>query len=57
MRSGQACGGRSSWSKAGGAKPLCVPTDITPGMIYAYPAIKAIPPSVVPSVMTEERAM
>lgn len=53
MRSGQACGGRSSWSKAGGAKPLCVPTDITPGMIYAYPAIKDIPLSVV----TEECAM
>jgi hypothetical protein len=44
MRNGQACGGRSAWSKAGGAKPLCFPTDITSEMISAYRATKAIPP-------------
>lgn len=44
MRNGQACGGRSAWSKAGGAKPLCFPTDITSAMISAYRATKAIPP-------------
>ena len=40
---GQACGGRSAWSKPGGAKPLCIPTDITPDMIKAYRLTKAIP--------------
>lgn len=44
MRNGHACGGRSAWSKAGGAKPLCFPTDITSEMISAYRATKAIPP-------------
>lgn len=44
MRNGRACGGRSAWSKAGGAKPLCFPTDITSEMISAYRATKAIPP-------------
>jgi len=44
MRNGQACGGRSAWSKPGGAKPLCFPTDITSEMISAYRATKAIPP-------------
>lgn len=44
MRNGRACGSRSAWSKAGGAKPLCFPTDITSEMISAYRATKAIPP-------------
>lgn len=44
MRNGQACGGRSAWSKAGGAKPLCFPTDITSEMISTYRATKAVPP-------------
>lgn len=44
MRNGRACGGRSAWSKAGGAKPLCFPTDITSEMISAYRATQAIPP-------------
>ncbi len=44
MRNGRACGGRSAWSKAGGAKPLCLPTDITPSMISGYRATEAVPP-------------
>lgn len=44
MRNGRACGDRSAWSKPGGAKPLCFPTDITAEMISAYRATKAIPP-------------
>ena len=44
MRNGRACGGRSAWSKAGGAQPLCFPTDITSEMISAYRATRAIPP-------------
>lgn len=44
MRNGRACGGRSAWSKAGGAKPLCFPTDITSEMVSAYRLTKAIPP-------------
>lgn len=43
MRNGAACGSRSAWSKPGGAKPLCFPTDITADMISAYAASKAIP--------------
>jgi hypothetical protein len=42
-RNGQACGGRSAWSKPGGAKPLCFVTDINAGMIAAYRASKIIP--------------
>jgi hypothetical protein len=44
MRNGRACGRRSAWSKPGGARPLCFPTDITPDMISAYRASEAIPP-------------
>jgi len=43
MRNGRPCGGRSAWSKAGGARPLCLPSDVTAGMISAYRASKAIP--------------
>lgn len=43
MNNGRSCGGNSAWSRAGGAKPLCFPTDITTGMIAAYRATKAIP--------------
>ena len=43
MRNGQACGGRSAWSKPGGAKPLCFPTDVTASMISSYRSTKAIP--------------
>lgn len=44
MRNGRACGGRSAWSKPGGAKPLCFPTDVTAEMISGYRTTKAIPP-------------
>ena len=43
MRNGRACGGNSAWSKPNGAKPLCLPTDVTPVMIQAWRATKAIP--------------
>lgn len=43
-RNGSSCGGRSAWSRAGGFKPLCFATDITPAMIAAYRATKTIPP-------------
>ncbi len=43
MRNGHACGGRSAWSKPGGAKPLCFTTDVSSEMIKAYRATKAIP--------------
>lgn len=36
MRNGRACGGRSAYSKPGGASPLCYPTDVTAAMIDAY---------------------
>lgn len=36
MRNGRACGGRSAYSRPGGAAPLCYPTDVTPAMIEAY---------------------
>jgi hypothetical protein len=35
-RNGSACGGRSAYSRPGGAAPLCYPQDITPAMIEAY---------------------
>lgn len=40
---GSSCGGRSAWSRPGGAKPKCFPTDISADMIKAYRATKAIP--------------
>ncbi len=42
-RNGQRCGGRSAWSKPGGARPLCFPSDVTPDMISAYKLTKAVP--------------
>jgi hypothetical protein len=33
---GTACGGRSAYSRSGGAEPLCYPRDATPAMIEAY---------------------
>ena len=44
MRNGKPCGGRSAWSRAGGARPLCFPKDVTPEMISAFRATKTIPP-------------
>jgi hypothetical protein len=32
-RNGSRCGGRSAYSRPGGASPLCYPTDITPKML------------------------
>jgi hypothetical protein len=36
MRNGRACGGRSAYSRPGGAAPLCYPSDVTATMIDAY---------------------
>jgi hypothetical protein len=36
MRNGRACGGRSAYSRPGGAAPLCYPTDVTATMIESY---------------------
>jgi hypothetical protein len=36
MRNGHACGGRSAYSRPGGAQPLCYPTDVSAQMISDY---------------------
>ncbi len=36
MRNGRACGGRSAYSRPGGAAPLCYPHDVTTAMIDDY---------------------
>jgi hypothetical protein len=36
MRNGSACGGRSAYSRPGGAAPLCYPGDVTAAMIESY---------------------
>jgi hypothetical protein len=36
MRNGRACGGRSAYSRPGGASPLCYPGDVTAAMIESY---------------------
>jgi hypothetical protein len=36
MRNGKACGGRSAYSRPGGAAPLCYPQDVTTAMIETY---------------------
>jgi hypothetical protein len=41
MRNGRACGGRSAYSRPGGAAPLCYPTDVTTAMIESYKARQA----------------
>jgi hypothetical protein len=38
MRNGHACGGRSAYSRPGGAQPLCYPSDVTADMISGYRA-------------------
>ncbi len=35
-RNGSACGGRSAYSRPGGASPLCYPSDVTAAMIELY---------------------
>ncbi len=32
-RNGSSCGGRSAYSRPGGATPLCYPPDVTGGMV------------------------
>jgi hypothetical protein len=36
MRNGRACGGRSAYSRPGGASPLCYPIDVSAAMIESY---------------------
>jgi hypothetical protein len=36
MRDGRACGGRSAYSRPGGASPLCYPSDVTTAMIESH---------------------
>src|SRR5262249_33778500 len=38
MRNGQACGGRSAYSRPGGASPICYPEQVTQSMIERYRA-------------------
>jgi hypothetical protein len=38
MRNGHACGGRSAYSRPGGAQPLCYPSDVPAEMISGYRA-------------------
>jgi hypothetical protein len=35
-RNGSACGGRSAYSRPGGAAPLCYPSNVTAAMIESY---------------------
>lgn len=41
MRNGRACGGRSAYSRPGGAVPLCYPTDVPAAMIESYRQMQA----------------
>jgi hypothetical protein len=36
MRNGKACGGRTAYSRPGGAAPLCYLSDVTATMIGSY---------------------
>lgn len=36
MRNGAACGGRSAYSKPGGASPLCYPRDVSDSMVREW---------------------
>lgn len=35
-RNGSSCGGRSAYSRKGGAAPLCYPRDVTAQQVEAY---------------------
>ena len=35
-RNGSRCGGRSAYSRPGGAAPLCYPSDVTNGMVQDW---------------------
>jgi hypothetical protein len=35
-RNGSSCGGRSAYSRPGGASPLCYPSDVTEAMVESY---------------------
>jgi hypothetical protein len=35
-RNGSSCGGRSAYSRPGGASPLCYPADVTDGMVVEW---------------------
>ena len=35
-RAGRRCGGRSAYSRPGGASPICYPSDVTPKMVEDY---------------------
>jgi len=35
-RAGRRCGGRSAWSRAGGARPICYTSEVTEAMIERY---------------------
>jgi hypothetical protein len=37
-RNGSHCGGRSAYSRPGGAAPLCYPKDVTAGMVQDWRA-------------------
>jgi hypothetical protein len=37
-RNGSSCGGRSAYSRPGGAEPLCYSTDVTPPMVQEWRA-------------------
>ena len=36
MRNGRRCGGNSAYSRPGGARPLCYPTDVSADMLARY---------------------
>jgi len=36
MRNGSSCGGRSAYSRPGGAAPLCYPRDVSEGEVQAW---------------------
>jgi len=50
-RNGSMCGGRSAYSRPGGAEPLCFPKDVTTAMIAVY---RAPPPLEIAGVALEE---
>ena len=42
-RAGRACGGTSAWSRAGGCRPLCYPTDVGEAVLAGWLAKKLVP--------------
>ena len=56
-RAGRRCGGRSAWSRPGGASPLCYESDVTQSRVEAYRKKNLKPTATPPKKTTATRSV